>query len=183
MPLIISLMMTTQVEAVPFTHMQLDNIFMNVEQNAGSATFELNAETFKEKFNGLITPILQETMGTEDVSAMEYLFLIKDYKIIGNNLANMFGDYRVMIVANCAASGDFRTLDFCYTTPEEKDESIFTALLLTAFVESIAPEVDVQTLMSELMAEESSGVAIKGDVKFSITADGNLNILTATPNQ
>jgi len=180
---LILLLITAQVEAVPFNRTQLDNIFLNVEQNNNSATFNLNAESFQAKFNEIITPILKNAMQTEDVSAVEYLFLIKDYKIIGNTFANMFGDYRVMIVANLSDTGDFKALNFCFTTPEERDESLFTVLLLSAFVECVAPGVDPQTLMNELSAEGSPGSVIKNNVKFSLTADNNLNSLIATPNQ
>ena len=179
-------MLSAQVEAAQFTREQMDKIFIAVEESPDSnLTFELNVETLKEKFNGFVTPILQETMGTEDVSAMAHLFLIKDYKVFskpdGDTFANIFGDYRVALIGNCAANGgNFKTLSLYYTTPEEKDESIFTIWLLTAFVKSIAPEVDVQNLMNELTAENSSGTAIKDGVKFSISADGNLNVLTAT---
>lgn len=183
--LIILLMMSAQVEAVPFTREQVDRIFMDVESSASPSTLNLNVETLKERFNGQITPILQETMGTEDVSAMAHLFLIKEYKVFGKPdgdiFANIFGDYRVALVGLSEPDGgNFKTLSLYYTTPEEKDDSIFTIWLLTAFVKSIAPEVDVETLMNELTAEGSSGVAIKGDIKFSIEADGNLNFLTAT---
>ena len=185
MTLAILLMMTAQVEAVPFTREQMDRIFLDVESSASTSTLNLNVETLKEKFNGQITPILQETMGTEDVSAMAHLFLIKEYKVFskpdGDIFANIFGDYRVALVGLSEPDGgNFKTLSLYYTTPEEKDDSIFTIWLLTAFVKSIAPEVDVEALMNELTAENSSGVAIKGDVKFSIAEDGNLNFLTAT---
>ena len=185
MTLAILLMMTAQVEAVPFTREQMDRIFLDVESSASTSTLNINVETLKEKFNGQITPILQETMGTEDVSAMAHLFLIKEYKVFskpdGDIFANIFGDYRVALVGLSEPDGgNFKTLSLYYTTPEEKDDSIFTIWLLTAFVKSIAPEVDVEALMNELTAENSSGVAIKGDVKFSIAEDGNLNFLTAT---
>ena len=182
--LIVLLIFSAQVEAVPFSREQTDRIFLDVESAENAATLDLNVETLKEKFNGLVKPILQEAMGTEDVSAMEYLFLIKDYKIFskpdGDLFANIFGDYRVALVGKCAADGNFKILSLYYTTPEEKDESIFTIWLLTAFVKSLSPDVDVEALMNELTAENSSGTAIKGDVKFSISADGNLNVLSAT---
>ena len=182
--LIVLLIFSAQVEAVPFSREQTDRIFLDVESAENAATLDLNVETLKGKFNGLVKPILQEAMGTEDVSAMEYLFLIKDYKIFskpdGDIFANIFGDYRVALVGKCAADGNFKILSLYYTTPEEKDESIFTIWLLTAFVKSLSPDVDVEALMNELTAENSSGTAIKGDVKFSISADGNLNVLSAT---
>lgn len=181
--LIVLVMMTAQVEATPFTRTQLDSIFVNVEQGESSATFDLNAETFKEKFNGIVIPILKRAMGTDDVSEVEYLFLIKDYKIIGNTFANMFGDYRVMIIANCAEDGNFKNLSLSFTNPEEKDESIFTILLFSSFVECLAPDVNPKALIEELTAENSPGEIIKGDIKFSFKADGNLNTLTATLNQ
>ena len=179
------LLMTAQVEAVPFTREQVDRIFLEIESIASTSTLKLNVETLKEQFNGQITPILQETMGTEDVSAMAHLFLIKEYKVFskpdGDIFANIFGDYRVALVGLSEPNGgNFKTLSLYYTTPEEKDDSIFTIWLLTAFVKSISPEVDVETLMNELTAENSPGFAIKGDIKFSIAEDGNLNFLTAT---
>ena len=185
MAALILLIMTVQVEAVPFTREQVDRIFLDVESNANTSTLKLNVETLKEQFNGQITPILQETMETEDVSAMAHLFLIKEYKVFskpdGDIFANIFGDYRVALVGLSEPNGgNFKTLSLYYTTPEEKDDSIFTIWLLTAFVKSISPEVDVETLMNELTAENSSGIAIKGDIKFSIAEDGNLNFLTAT---
>ena len=174
------LMISAQVEAVPFNRTQLDKMFFEVGQIQTDSTFDLNAETFKEKFNSQVKPILQEAMQTDDVSAMEHLFLIKDYKIIGETFTNVFGDYRVAVVGTCAADGNFKVLSLYYTTPEERDESIFTIWLLSAFIKSIAPDVDPQTLMNELTAENSSGSVVKGDVKFPVTSEGNLNTLTAT---
>ncbi len=172
------------VEAAEFTQAQLDEIFLNVGQITGSSTLNLNADTLKEKFNGLMTPILKESTGSEDISAMEHLFLIKDYKIFsgknGDTFANVFGDYRVALVGASETGGNFKSLSLCYTTPENSDESIFTIWLLTAFVKSIAPEVNPQTLMNDLTAEDSSGTVVAGGTRFLIAEDGNLNILTAT---
>lgn len=174
----------SNVEAAEFTQAQLDKIFLSVGQAESSAAFDLNAEKLKERFNGLITPILREATGSDDVSAMAHLFLIKDYKIFsganGDTFANIFGDYRVALVGTSTANGNFKSLNLCYTTPENSDEAIFTIWLLTAFVKSIAPEVNPQTLMNELTAENSSGSVVTSGVKFSIAEDGNLNILTAT---
>ena len=183
--LTVALILTgSNVEAAEFTQAQLDKIFLNVGQVESSTTFNLNAETLKEKFNGIITPILKEATGSDDISAMAHLFLIKDYKVFegadGDTFANIFGDYRVALVGATAAGGNFKSLTLCYTTPENSDESIFTIWLLTAFVKSIAPEVNLQTLMNDLTAENSSGSVVAGGVKFSIAEDDNLNILTAT---
>lgn len=179
----------TLAEAVPFTRSQMDRIFLDAAQPPEtSATLNLNAATLKEKFNGLVTPILREAMGTDDVSDMAHLFLIKDFTVFnkedGDIYANIFGDYRVALVGlGESGGGNFKTLSLYYTTPEERDESIFTIWLLSAFVKSIAPEVNPQTLMNELTAANSSGSVVEGGVKFSITDDGNLNILTATAAQ
>lgn len=183
--LTVALILTcSNVEAAEFTQAQLDKIFLNVGQVESSTTFNLNAETLKEKFNGIITPILKDATGSDDVSAMAHLFLIKDYKVFegadGNTFANIFGDYRVALVGAGATDGNFKSLTLCYTTPENSDEAIFTIWLLTAFVKSIAPEVNPQTLMNDLTAENSSGSVVAGGVKFSITEDDNLNVLTAT---
>ena len=177
--------MSNPVEAVPFTRTQMDKIFLDAGQAPSTnSTLDLNVETFKGKFNGLITPILQQTMGSNDVSTMAHLFLIKDYKIFsktdGDLFANIFADYRVALVGLSESNGgNFKSLNLYYTTPEAKDESLFTVWFLTAFVKSITPDVDAQSLMGELTAENSSGTAIKSGVKYSISDEGNLNVLTA----
>ncbi len=179
-------LITAQVEAVPFSREQVDRIFIDIEAAENTSTLNLNVATLKENFNRIVTSILQQTMGTDDVSAMEHLFLIndKDSKIFnkpdGDTFANIFGDYRVALVGASVPNGNFKILNLYYTTPEEKDESIFTIWLLTAFVKSFSPEIDVQALMNELTAENSTGTAFKAGIKFSIASDGNLNILTAT---
>lgn len=179
-------LITAQVEAVPFSREQVDRIFIDIEAAENTSTLNLNVATLKENFNRIVTSILQQTMGTDDVSAMEHLFLIndKDSKIFnkpdGDTFANIFGDYRVALVGTSVPNGNFKILNLYYTTPEEKDESIFTIWLLTAFVKSFSPEIDVQALMNELTAENSTGTAFKAGIKFSIASDGNLNILTAT---
>jgi len=182
--LAVALMLTGNVEAAEFTQAQLDKIFLEVGQVEGFATLNLNAETLKEQFNGRITTILKEATGNDDISGMAHLFLIKDYKIFsgadGDTFANVFGDYRVALVGAGEKGGNFKSLSMCYTTPEDSDEAIFTIWHLTAFVKSLAPDVNVQTLMNDLTAENASGSVVAGGVKFSIAEDGNLNILTAT---
>ena len=182
--LTVALMLAVNVEAAEFTQAQLDKIFLNVGQIESSATLNFNAETFKEKFNERAAAILKEATGNDDVSGMAHLFLIKDYKIFsgadGDTFANVFGDYRVALVGAGDKGGNFKSLSLCYTTPEDSDEAIFTIWHLTAFVKSLAPDVNVQTLMNDLTAENSSGTVVAGDVRFLIAEDGNLNILTAT---
>ena len=176
-------------EATPFTDNQFDRIFTGVTKNPAvdsSATFDLNVDTFKEKFNGYATPILKEITGLDDVSAMAHLFLIHDYKIFPMNgvdtFANTFGNVSISIVGVTAPDGgNFKILTCAYTSPEEEDEKLTAQIILEAFVRSVAPDVSAMELMNELTTENSSGSVVKGNVKFSISEDGNLNTLTATP--
>ena len=177
--LIVLLTFAAQVEAAEFTRPQLDKIFFDAGQIQTSATLNLDAETFKKNFNARITQILKAATGNDDISAMEHLFLIKEEKIIGATFTRVFGDYRTALVGNLAADGNFNALNFYYTTPENGDESIFTIWLMTAFVKTIAPDVNPQTLMNELTAENSTGTVVKDGVKFSIASDGNLIFVTA----
>ena len=180
----IALMLSVNVEAAEFTQAQLDKIFMDAGQVTSSDTLNMNAATLKDEFNGRITAILKEATGNDDVSGMAHLFLIKDYKIFsgadGDTFAHVFGDYRVALVGVNDTGDNFKSLSMCYTTPENSDEAIFTIWHLTAFVKSIAPDVNPQTLMDDLTAENSSGTVVEGSIKFSIAEDGNLNVLTAT---
>lgn len=177
--------------AAPFTENQFDKIFTDVTKNPAaapesSATLDLNVDTLKEKFNGIVAPFLKQSLGVDDVSAFEHLFMIKTYKIFpndgGDTFANVFGtkNPNVAIVGVTVPGGNFKVLQCCYTTPEDNDEMFSTQLILTAFIHSVAPDIEVPTLMGELTAENSSGTVTKGDLKFSIAEDGNLNLLTVT---
>lgn len=187
-------MTSGNVNAAPFTESQFDKIFTDVTKNPAaapesSATFDLNIDTFKEKFNGFVAPFLKQSLGVDDISAFEHLFMIKTYKIFpnagGDTFANVFGtkNPNVAIVGvTVPDGGNFKVLQCCYTTPEDNDEIFAAQLALAAFVHCVAPDVEVPTLMSELTAENSSGTVTKNGVKFSIAEDGNLNMLTAVKN-
>lgn len=179
-------------EAAPFTDSQFDRIFTDITKNPAaapenSATLDINVETLKERFNGFVAPNLKSILGTDDISAMEKLFLIYDYKIFpkpdGDTFVNIFGSNVAIVGLATPNGGNFKVLSCAYTAPEDKNETLFVQLILTAFVGSVAPDVSVAELMNELTAENSSGTVTKGNVKFSITEDGNLDTLTATPVQ
>ncbi|MBR3748179.1 MAG: hypothetical protein IKP64_06075 [Selenomonadaceae bacterium] len=182
------------VNAASFTESQFDKIFTDVTKNPAaapenSATLDLNIDTLKEKFNGFVAPFLKNSLGVDDISAFEHIFMIKTYKIFpndsGDTFANVFGtkNPNVAIVGvTVPDGGNFKVLQCCYTTPESGDEIFSAQLALAAFVYCVAPDVEVPTLMSELTAENSSGSVTKNGVKFSIAEDGNLNMLTAVKN-
>ncbi|MCR5834119.1 MAG: hypothetical protein K6G55_05675 [Selenomonadaceae bacterium] len=182
---LISLTVNNFAQAVPFTRTQMDTIFVDVEQIKSDNTFDFNVDSFKEAFNARITPILQNITGTDDISAMEHLFFIYDYKVFekpdGDLFANIFPDSRIALVGMLEPNGgNFKNLNLYYTTPEEKDESLFTVWLLTAFIQTLTPDVIPQALMTELTAENSLGESVKDGVKYKISSQGNLNVLTAT---
>ena len=114
---------------------------------------------------------------------MEYLFTINDYKIFpnagGDTFAKIFGSNVAIVGVTASDGGNFKILQCCYTAPEDNDETLFVQLILTAFVHSVAPDVEVPTLMNELTAEKSLGSVTRGEVNFSFSEDGNLNTLTA----
>ena len=175
------------VEAAPLTEEQFGQIFAAVAQNPAAApertkTLDLNVETLKAKFDNIATLILKHQLGTDDVSQMEYLFTINDYKIFpnegGETFAKVFGSNVVLVGVTAGNGGNFKVLQCCYTAPEDSDETLYVQLILTAFIHSVAPDVEVPALMNELTAANSLGSTVKGDLNFSLTEDGNLNTLT-----
>ena len=175
------------VEAAPFTEEQFGQIFAAVAQNPAAApertkTLDLNVETLKAKFDNIATLILKHQLGTDDVSQMEYLFTINDYKIFpnegGETFAKIFGSNVALVGVTASNGGNFKVLQCCYTAPEDKDETLYVQLILTAFIHSVAPDVEVPALMNELTAANSLGSTVKGDLNFSMTEEGNLNTLT-----
>lgn len=182
------LILTAQVEAAGLTGEQLDKAFAHAKQGENNAPLYLNDEDFQDRFNWLIAPIIQDGMGIDDASAMEYFFLVKDYDVTetanGTIYAYVFGYNGVAVVGLSAANDDaFKVLSLCYKTPENADESVFTGWLMKAFVGSITPDVDVQALIKDLTTGNSSGGIVKNGVRYSVAEDGNLNILTAVAAQ
>ena len=175
--------MSNFAEAVPVTRTQFDKIFSDIEKlPVEEPTLNFNAETFIEKFNGIITVILTESMGADDAETMAPVCLIEDFRVLekdnGELFINIFGDANVVIVGLTEKEGgNVKDLRLYYTTPEKRDESLFVVWLMMAFVKSIAPDVNPQTLMNELTAENSSGSVVKGDIEFSVADEGNLNVL------
>ena len=174
-------------EAAPFTEEQFGQIFAAVTQNPAAApertkTLDLNVETLKAKFDNIATLILKHQLGTDDVSQMEYLFTINDYKIFpnegGETFAKIFGSNVALVGVTASNGGNFKVLQCCYTAPEDQDETLYVQLILTAFIHTVAPDVEVPALMNELTAANSLGSTVKGDLNFSMTEDGNLNTLT-----
>ena len=175
------------VEAAPFTEEQFGQIFAAVAQNPAAApertkTLDLNVETLKAKFDNIATLILKHQLGTDDVSQMEYLFTINDYKIFpnegGETFAKIFGSNVALVGVTASNGGNFKVLQCCYTAPEDQDETLYVQLILTAFIHSVAPDVEVPALMNELTAANSLGSTVKGDLNFSMTEERNLNTLT-----
>ena len=179
---------TNFVDAAPFTEDQFGQIFAAVTQNPAAApdrtkTLDLNVDTLKVKFDNASKLILKQVLGTDDVSQMEYLFTINDYKIFpnegGETFAKIFGSNVAIVGVTAQNGGNFKILQCCYTAPEDKDETLYVQLILTAFVQSVAPDIEAAPLMNELTAENSLGSVTRGDVNFSLTEEGNLNTLTA----
>lgn len=174
-------------EAADITREQSDKIISDFQKTEYNSTLKIDAESFMTRFNWFIVPIVQDGLDKDDISDIEHLFVIEDCETLRSDsgviYSKIFGYRGAMVV--CVSSGNdehdpLKSVNFCYTTPKTKEESIFTVWLLKAFVGSISTEIDVQNLMSELTAEGSSGSVVKGGVKFSVMEDGDLNILTAT---
>ncbi len=170
--------------AAKITDAQLGKIFTDIAQVDSAGELYLDAAAFQDRFNWLIGPIIQDGMRIDDASAMEYFFTIKGFDVAeaagGKIYSNVFGYTGVAFAGLSAADDDdFTVMSLYYVTPENTDEAVFTSWLVKAFVGSITPDVDSRALMIELTADGSSGNAVKDGVKFSIAADGNLNVLTA----
>ena len=181
----LTLMVGNLSEAADITREQSDKIIRDFQKTEYASTLKIDAETFMTRFNWFIVPIVQDALDKDDISEIEHLFVIEDCETLqsdsGNIYSKIFGYRGAMVV--CVSSGDdehalLKSVNFCYATPENQNESLYTVWLLKAFVGSISTDIDVQNLMNELTAEGSSGSVIKGDVKFSVKEDAELNILT-----
>lgn len=189
MTLTVALALTvSNVSAAELTTEQLGKVFTETARLESPLELGIDAETFRERFNWFIVPIVQDGMNKDDVSELLPLFVIRDFDVSASGDDKIFSyvfGYKSVAVVGCGSAEEehLKILRLCYATPENQKEAVFTSWLLTGFVGSLSTEIDIRTLMSELTAEGSTGSVVRDGLKFTVEEDGNLNILTAVGAQ
>ena len=178
--LIALLMFAAQVEAAELTQEQFDEMFSIATQNATeNKVLALDVQTFQKNFNDFMTTFIKESNAGDDTPMLEEIFLLKEPLIVqtdaGNFLAKNFMNH-VAIVGSVDANGNLKALNFFSAKAENKNDMVVTVLIFQAFTQGISPQINVQELLGELEKNKS---ATKNGVKFSVTKQGTMEIITA----
>lgn len=183
--LIVSLIIcaSVKVEAAQFAEEQFSEMLSVTAQKsaAESKALALDTATFQKNFNAFMTTFIKESNAGDDTPTLEEIFLIREPLILqtdtGNFLAKDFMN-RIAVVGSVEANGNLKTLNFFSTPAENKNEMVVTILVFQAFTQGISPELDVKELLGEL--EKNPGAPVtKSGVKFSVSKQGNLEVITA----
>lgn len=168
-----------------FAGEQFDKIVaLTVENPAASEskTLQLDAATFQLNYNAFIKNFIRETNAVgDDAVMMEKIFTLSDAKTFSNGTNQIFAKNfmnRVIIVGLNENGGKFKVLNFFATPSTERDDSLFNALVLQAFVRGILPDLDAMDLLNEAQKNPSVPV-VRNGVKFSVGTVDNINIVTA----
>ena len=173
------------IEAADFTPEQVDKIFditiqkgVDVENSA----LPFDTATFQMNFNAFMTDFISSVSNGEDFAAMQNALLINNPIISPRNEGTVFAKNffnRVAVVGLSDVDGKLKVLNFFATQPEGRDDSLYHVLILQAFVKGISPDYDATTLLNDL---KKNSTVIRNGVRYTISKDGDLNIVTVKSN-
>lgn len=169
-----------KIEAAELTQEQFDQMFSITTQNSSeNKALTLDVPTFQKNFNDFMTTFIKESKAGDDKPTLEEIFLLREPLIVqtdaGNFLAKNFMNH-VAIVGSVDPNGNLKTLNFFSAKPEDKNDMVVTVLIFQAFVQGISTQIHIQELLGELEKNQS---AVRNGVKFSVTEQGNMEIITA----
>lgn len=171
-------------EAAQFTQEQLDQMISMTVQNPAAeknSTLPVDFAAFQTNYNDFMNSFINETNAGTDAAMMRQIFLMNNLhvhdegknKIFIKNFSN-----RVMIIGLCKSGGKFKVMNFFSTHEEGRDDVLFDVLIMQAFVRGITPGFDA-TVLIDAANKNPNAPFIHKDVKYFLTSDGNLNIITA----
>lgn len=170
----------SKIEAAELTQEQFDQMFSITTQNSTeNKALTLDVPTFQKNFNDFMTKFIQESNAGDDKPTLEEIFLLKEPLIVqtdaGNFLAKNFMNH-VAIVGSVDPNGNLNTLNFFSAKPENKNDMVITVLIFQAFTQGISPQINIQELLGDLEKNQST---TKNGIKFSVTKQGTMEIITA----
>lgn len=174
-------------EAAEFTREQVDQMMTFTVQNPAvkkSATLPVDAEAFRKNFNDFITDFISGTSAGTDAFMMKKIFLIEEIKAFKRAEGNVFAKNFLNKVAIVGLSndGNCKVINFFAAPLEDKNDALFNALILQAFISGITPGVESTTLLDEIKRSPTESAVYNG-VRYSVTGAGNLNVVTAIAAQ
>ena len=170
-------------EAAVFDEEQFKNLLVITAENpaaAGDKALPFDAVTFQKNFNDYMTNFIKETNANDDESAMmKELFFIGDPPN-SEGKPSFFGKNFVgksAIIGLIDEKGNLKILNL-FVAPEDKNDSLAASLILQAFFRGILTEPEAESLLEELNKKPSAPI-VKNGVKYSISKEENLSIITA----
>ena len=170
----------SKIYAAELTQEQFDQMFSITNQfSTENKTLNLDVPTFQKNFNDFMTTFIKESNAGDDTPTLEEIFLLKEPLIVqtdaGNFLAKNFMNH-VAIVGSVDPNGNLKVLNFFSAKPENKNDMVVTVLIFQAFTQGISPQINVQELLGDLEKNQS---ATKNGIKFSVSKQENMEIITA----
>ena len=182
-----ALIVTNFCEAAEFTREQVDQMMTITAQNPAvkkSAKLPVDAETFRQNYNDFITNFIRGTNAGTDAFMMEKIFLIDGLKTFTRAEGKVFAKNFLNKVAiiGLSSGGKCKVLSIFAAPLEEQNDALFNVLILQGFVNGITPGLDATALLDEIKRSPVESAVYNG-VRYSVTSDGDLSIVTAVAAQ
>lgn len=173
-------------EAAEFTREHIGRMMTLTLQNPAAkfSTLPVDVETFRKNFNDFITNFIRGTSAGTDAFMMEKIFLIDGLKTYQRTEGSVFAKNFINKVAivGLNVGSKCSVLNLFAAPLDDQNDAFFNVLILQAFVNGITPGIDATALLDEINKSPDESATYSG-VKYSVTRDGDLNIVTAVAAQ
>ncbi len=174
-------------ECAEFTREQVAQMISITVNNpaAKNSKFAFDTETFRKNYNNFIKNFIAATNAGTDAFMMKKIFMIDELKLHARDEGKIFAKNFLNKVAIVGLSNDYgkvKVLNIFIAPFEDKNDALFNVLVLQGFVAGITPGIDATALFEEIKRSPNETVIHNG-VRYSVTTEDNLNVLTATPAQ
>jgi len=178
------MLMVGHVEAADFTPAQVDKIFELTVNNpavAADAALPFDAATFQQNYNAFMMNFIVDVGTSEEISVLQKIFLLNGATVTLHDEGTVFTKNflnRAAIVGLSDSNGRLKVLNLFAVQVEGRDDALFHALILQAFIRAVTPDFDSTSLLRAVKKNPAAPVVHNG-ISYTITRDENLNIVTA----
>ena len=172
--------------AVQFKQEHFDQMIGATVQNPAAvqniSQLPVNATIFQGNYNSFMKSFIKDTKATgDDLAMMEKIFLITEPKIFTKENEVLFAQNfsnKAMVIGLSKDGDKFNVLNFFAPKSDDKNDALFNALIISAFIKGIDSTYDINALFNEITNSPDATVIHNG-IQYSISRLGDLEVMTA----
>lgn len=167
--------------AATFTAEQSEQmISLTAELSAVENPLPVDEMTFRRNFDDFIANFVREVDAGDDAAELQRLLSFNEptVHIRDEGTVSVKNFFDRIAIVGLSDGENFKVLNLFATQLDGRDDALLNALILQAFVKSITPDFDSTSLLRAAKKNPKSPVT-HGGVRYFISREGNLNIVTA----